>query len=177
MSVGGVCLPPPTYLAHVTDGVRARKGCVIYDCVQTGCGRFGENKWWGFEREDGAVPDIVTVGKPLGNGHPISALCVKKSVIRNFDTCGMEYFNTFGGNPVSCAAGLAVMEEVRRTRSENNWTMPVTNATLLSSLLTCPLRSPQVDRMRLPQNAEAVGSYLMSRFQGECGEKLARSKN
>ncbi|GMI28783.1 hypothetical protein TrCOL_g2183 [Triparma columacea] len=138
MSVGGVCLPPPTYLAHVTDGVRARKGCVIYDCVQTGCGRFGENKWWGFEREDGAVPDIVTVGKPLGNGHPISALCAKKSVIRNFDTCGMEYFNTFGGNPVSCAAGLAVMEEV--------------------------------DRMRLPQNAEAVGSYLMSRFQAICSD-------
>jgi len=60
------------------------------------------------------VPDIVTVGKPLGNGHPISALCVRKSVIKNFDTCGMEYFNTFGGNPVSCAAALAVMEEVER---------------------------------------------------------------
>jgi len=133
MSVGGVCLPPPTYLAHVTDKVRALKGCVIYDCVQTGCGRFGENKWWGFEREEGAIPDIVTVGKPLGNGHPISALCVKKSVIRNFDTCGMEYFNTFGGNPVSCAAALAVMEEI--------------------------------DRQCLPQNADLVGSYLMSEFQ------------
>ena len=155
MSVGGVCLPPPTYLAHVTDGVRARKGCVIYDCVQTGCGRFGENKWWGFEREDGAVPDIVTVGKPLGNGHPISALCVKKSVIRNFDTCGMEYFNTFGGNPVSCAAGLAVMEEVRRTRSENNWTMPShqRNPFVVASHLTrfVRRRSTECDSRRMPR--------------------------
>lgn len=119
MSVGGVILPPPGYLPHLVNSVKTKKGTVIFDCVQTACGRLGIGKWWGFEGE-GVIPDIVTVGKPLGNGHPISACCVRKSVVKNFDDMGMEYFNTFGGNTVSVAAGLATVNEIERMDLQSN---------------------------------------------------------
>ena len=63
-----------------------------------------------FETQD-VVPDIVTLGKPIGNGHPLSAVVTTPAIAESFDT-GMEYFNTFGGNPVSCAVGLAVLDVV-----------------------------------------------------------------
>ena len=65
---------------------------------------------WGFETQ-GVVPDIVTMGKPIGNGHPMAAVVTTKEIAKSFAN-GMEYFNTFGGNPVSCAAGLAVLDAV-----------------------------------------------------------------
>ncbi len=67
--------------------------------------------WWGFEAQ-GVIPDIVTIGKPLGNGHPLGAVVCTPEVAANFAN-GMEYFNTFGGNAVSCAAGRAVLRVVR----------------------------------------------------------------
>jgi 4-aminobutyrate aminotransferase-like enzyme len=69
---------------------------------------------WAFERH-GVVPDIVTLGKPIGNGHPIGAVVTTPEVARRFRT-GMEYFNTFGGNPVSCAAALAVLDVLEDER-------------------------------------------------------------
>ncbi|GMH83579.1 hypothetical protein TrST_g7142 [Triparma strigata] len=121
MSVGGVILPPEGYLGHLVNGVKTRGGTVIFDCVQTGCGRLGVGKWWGFEGS-GVTPDIVTVGKPLGNGHPVSVVCVKRSVVKNFDEMGMEYFNTFGGNTVSVAAALATVNEMERLKLMENCT-------------------------------------------------------
>ncbi|MCZ7598153.1 MAG: aminotransferase class III-fold pyridoxal phosphate-dependent enzyme [Gammaproteobacteria bacterium] len=65
---------------------------------------------WAFETQ-GVVPDIVTIGKPLGNGHPLAAVVTTAPIAASFDN-GMEYFNTFGGNPVSCATGLAVLDAI-----------------------------------------------------------------
>ena len=89
--------------------MRAGGGLCIADEVQVGLGRVGSH-WWAFERE-GAVPDIVTLGKPLGNGHPMAAVVTTRAIAEAFAN-GMEYFNTFGGNPVSCAVGNAVLDVI-----------------------------------------------------------------
>jgi 4-aminobutyrate aminotransferase-like enzyme len=77
--------------------------------VQVGFGRVGSH-WWAFETQ-GVVPDIVTMGKPIGDGHPMGAVVTTREVTDSFNN-GMEYFNTFGGNPVSCAIGLAVLDVI-----------------------------------------------------------------
>ena len=82
----------------------------IADEVQTGYGRLGEH-FWGFEFY-GVVPDIVVLGKPIGNGHPIGAVVTTPDIAASFDN-GMEFFSTFGGNTVSCAIGLSVLDVVR----------------------------------------------------------------
>jgi 4-aminobutyrate aminotransferase-like enzyme/Ser/Thr protein kinase RdoA (MazF antagonist) len=109
-SVGGQIVPPPGYLAEVYRHVRSAGGVCIADEVQTGLGRVGTH-WWAFETQ-GVVPDIVVLGKPLGNGHPLAAVVTTHAIADAFDT-GMEYFNTFGGNTVSCAVGLAVLDVLR----------------------------------------------------------------
>jgi 4-aminobutyrate aminotransferase-like enzyme len=111
LSCGGQIVLPKGYLAEVYGHVRAAGGLCVADEVQVGVGRVGSH-FWGFELQ-GVVPDIVTIGKPLGNGHPLGAVVCTPEVAANFAN-GMEYFNTFGGNPVSCAAGLAVLETVKR---------------------------------------------------------------
>jgi len=103
-------LPPEGYLAACYRAVRAAGGVCIADEVQVGFGRFGEY-FWGFEQQH-VAPDIVTVGKPFGNGMPLAAVVTTRSVAEAFDN-GMEYFNTFGGNPVCAAAGLAMLEVLR----------------------------------------------------------------
>lgn len=97
------------FLAGAYDAVRTAGGLCIADEVQIGFGRVGSHLW-GFELHD-VVPDIVTMGKPIGNGHPLGAVVTTPEVARSFVT-GMEYFNTFGGNPVSAAAGAAVLDVV-----------------------------------------------------------------
>ena len=77
----------------------------ISDEIQTGLGRVGE-KFWGFELHD-VVPDIVTIGKSFGNGHPVAAVICKKKIADKFNN-GMEFFSSFGGNPVSCATANEV---------------------------------------------------------------------
>jgi 4-aminobutyrate aminotransferase-like enzyme/Ser/Thr protein kinase RdoA (MazF antagonist) len=109
-SVGGQILPPPGYLAAVYRHVRAAGGLCIADEVQTGLGRLGTH-CWAFEGQ-GVVPDIVVMGKPLGNGHPLAAVVTTPEIADSFDN-GMEFFSTFGGNTVSCAVGLAVLEVMR----------------------------------------------------------------
>jgi len=103
----------PGYLDAAYAHVRAAGGLCIADEVQTGFGRMGSH-FWGFETQ-GVVPDVVTLGKPIGNGHPLGAVVTTPWVARSFVT-GMEYFNTYGGNPVSCAAGLAVLDVIRDER-------------------------------------------------------------
>ena len=83
--------------------------CASLDEVQVGFGRVGD-AFWAFETM-GVVPDIVTLGKPIGNGHPMAAVITTRAIADAFDN-GMEYFNTFGGNPVSMAAGLAVLDVI-----------------------------------------------------------------
>jgi 4-aminobutyrate aminotransferase-like enzyme len=107
LSCGGQIEPPPGYLAEAYRAVREAGGVVIADEVQVGLGRVGSH-FWGFETQR-VVPDIVTLGKPLGNGHPLGAVIATREVAAAFEG-GMEYFSTFGGNPASCAVGLAVLD-------------------------------------------------------------------
>ena len=117
MGCAGQVIPPPRYLKHVFDLVHKAGGICIADEVQVGFGRPGRF-FWGFESQE-ASPDIVTLGKPIGNGHPIGAVVTTAEIAEAFVT-GMEYFNTFGGNPVSCAAGLAVLEAIEEERLQEN---------------------------------------------------------
>lgn len=107
LSCAGQVVPPPGFLSAAYASTRREGGLCVSDEVQVGMGRVGR-AFWGFELA-GVVPDIVTMGKPLGNGHPLGAVVTTPEVAEAFDT-GMEYFNTFGGNPVSCAVGLAVLD-------------------------------------------------------------------
>jgi 4-aminobutyrate aminotransferase-like enzyme/Ser/Thr protein kinase RdoA (MazF antagonist) len=116
-SVAGQVFLPDGYLREVYAMVRAAGGVCVADEVQVGFGRVGSH-WWAFETQ-GVVPDIVTMGKPIGNGHPMAALVTTREVAASFDN-GMEYFNTFGGNPVSCAAGLAVLDVIERDGLRRN---------------------------------------------------------
>ncbi|MEX0599835.1 MAG: aminotransferase class III-fold pyridoxal phosphate-dependent enzyme, partial [Rhodothermales bacterium] len=110
MGCGGQVFYPDGYLAAAYRHARRAGAACIADEVQTGFGRVGE-AFWAFELQD-VVPDIVTMGKPIGNGHPLGAVVTTRAIAASFDS-GMEYFNTFGGNPVSCAAGLAVLDVIR----------------------------------------------------------------
>jgi 4-aminobutyrate aminotransferase-like enzyme len=87
------------------------------DEVQVGFGRAGSH-FWAFESQQ-VVPDIVTLGKPMGNGHPLAAVITTPAIADAFDN-GMEYFNTFGGNPVSCAIGMAVLDVIENEELQKN---------------------------------------------------------
>ena len=110
LSCGGQIVLPDQYLQEAYRHVRAHGGLCIADEVQVGFGRVGET-FWGFQLQ-GVVPDIVTMGKPMGNGHPLAAVVTTREVADAFAN-GMEYFNTFGGNPVSCAIGLEVLNVIQ----------------------------------------------------------------
>jgi 4-aminobutyrate aminotransferase-like enzyme/Ser/Thr protein kinase RdoA (MazF antagonist) len=109
-SVGGQIMLPTGYLAEAYRLVREAGGVCIADEVQTGLGRMGTH-FWAFAAHS-VVPDIVVMGKPLGNGHPMAALVTTRAIADAFDN-GMEFFSTFGGNNVSCAVGLAVLDVLR----------------------------------------------------------------
>jgi 4-aminobutyrate aminotransferase-like enzyme len=116
-SVGGQIIPPAGYLRGVYHRVRAAGGVCIADEVQTGLGRLGE--WfWGFEQQQ-ANPDIVVLGKPLGNGHPIGAVVTTEAIAKSFDN-GIEFFSTFGGSTLSCRVGAEVLRIVREEGLEAN---------------------------------------------------------
>ncbi|MBL8207055.1 MAG: aminotransferase class III-fold pyridoxal phosphate-dependent enzyme [Blastocatellia bacterium] len=109
-SVGGQIVFPPQYLSEVYRHVRRAGGVCIADEVQVGFGRLGTH-FWGFETQ-GVVPDIVVLGKPIGNAFPLAAVVTTPEIAASFDN-GMEFFSTFGGNPVACAVGLAVLDVLR----------------------------------------------------------------
>ena len=106
---GGQVIPPKGYFKAVFDHVRSHGGLCIVDEVQVGFGRVGTH-FWGFETQD-VTPDIVVMGKPMGNGHPMAAVVTTRAIADIFAN-GMEFFATFGGNPVSCAIGMAVLDVI-----------------------------------------------------------------
>ncbi|MEA2986303.1 MAG: hypothetical protein QOD94_2557 [Alphaproteobacteria bacterium] len=109
-SSDGVYADPPGFLAPAIEVVHAKGGLFIADEVQPGFGRTG-TAFWGFARH-GVSPDIVTMGKPMGNGFPMGGVAMRPELMDRF-TAEMKYFNTFGGNPVAAAAGLAVLDVIR----------------------------------------------------------------
>ena len=117
MGCGGQIIFPKSYLKEAFKHVRNAGGVCIADEVQVGFGRLGD-KFWGFETQ-GVVPDIVTMGKPIGNGHPIGAVVTTREIAESFTT-GMEFFSTTGGNTVSCAVGMAVLDEIETEKLQEN---------------------------------------------------------
>lgn len=111
LGVGGQIPLPKNYLKRVYEYVSKRGGLNIADEVQVGFGRVGDT-FWGFELQD-VVPDIVVMGKPIGNGHPLAAVVVTEEIANAFNN-GMEYFNTYGGNPVSMVTGKTVLEIIQQ---------------------------------------------------------------
>ncbi len=116
-STDGILTAPSGFFPAAVEKIRAAGGLFIADEVQPGFGRTGDHMW-GFEHY-GVVPDIVTMGKPMGNGHPVSAVVTTPRLMEKFART-TRYFNTFGGNPVSCACGLAVLEVLERERLMEN---------------------------------------------------------
>ena len=117
LGVGGQMPLPAGYLEQVYKYVRAAGGVCIADEVQVGFGRIGD-AFWGFELQN-VVPDIVVLGKPIGNGHPLAAVIVTNEIANAFNN-GMEYFNTYGGNPVSMEAGLAVLDVIQQEEMQRH---------------------------------------------------------
>ena len=113
----GIYTSPEGYLNTLFAKTHTAGGLCVADEVQGGFGRLGQH-FWGFQFDD-AMPDIVTLGKPMGNGHPLAAVVTRPEIA---ETLANEtgYFNTFGGNPVSCAAGLAVLEVIEKESLQQN---------------------------------------------------------
>lgn len=121
-SCGGQIIPPPGYFQKVAEYVHKAGGVFIADEVQVGFGRVGKH-FWSFQlQSEDFVPDIVTMGKPIGNGHPMSCVVTTREIAEAFGATGLEYFNTFGGNPVSCAIGLAVLDIIEKEDLRGNAT-------------------------------------------------------
>ncbi|MEZ4832692.1 MAG: aminotransferase class III-fold pyridoxal phosphate-dependent enzyme [Caldilineaceae bacterium] len=148
-SVGGQIIFPPGYLASVYGHVRQAGGLCIADEVQTGYGRTGSHMY-AFEAQH-VVPDIVILGKPIGNGHPIGAVITTPEIADAFDN-GMEFFSTFGGNTVSCAVGLAVLDVLAAEDLQSH-------AQCVGNRMLASLR-PFVDRFKLVGDVRGAGLFL-----------------
>ena len=142
-SCGGQIEPPQGYLAAAYKHARNAGAVCIADEIQTGFGRIGSD-FWAFEAQD-VVPDIVTLGKPMGNGHPIGAVVTTPEIAASFDN-GMEFFSTFGGNPVSAAIGLAVLDVLEEERFQDR--AAVLGGTLKGSLASLATRHDVVGDIR-----------------------------
>ena len=114
--VGGCVVFPDDYLKHAYEQVRAAGGLCIADEVQAGFGRTGTH-YWGFETQ-GVIPDIVTMAKGIGNGCPLGAVVTTPKIAATL--AQRTHFNTFGGNPVVCAQGMAVLEVIEREKLQEN---------------------------------------------------------
>ena len=141
--VAGQIVLPNGFLSRAYESIRDRGGVAIADEVQVGFGRCGE-AFWAFEMQ-GVVPDIVVLGKPMGNGHPMAAVVTTPGISSAFDN-GMEYFNTFGGNPVSCAIGRAVLQVIEEESLQEH--ARTVGAEILSRLETLETRSALVGDVR-----------------------------
>ena len=117
LSCAGQIELPTGYLKAVYAQTRVHDALCIADEVQVGFGRMGSH-FWAFETQD-VVPDIVTLGKPMGNGYPLAAVITTRDIADAFNN-GMEYFNTFGGNPVSASVGLAVLDVIEQEGLQHN---------------------------------------------------------
>ncbi|KAF7662488.1 hypothetical protein LDENG_00234480 [Lucifuga dentata] len=118
-SVGGQIILPQGYSSKVAEYVHSAGGVFVADEVQTGFGRVGSH-FWAFQLQEGFCPDIMTMGKPMGNGHPLACVATTVEIADAFTANGVEYFNTFGGNPVSCAIGLAVLDIIEKEDLKGN---------------------------------------------------------
>ena len=167
LSCAGQVILPPGYLRELYGEVRAAGGVCVADEVQTGFGRAGSH-FWMFETQ-GVTPDIVTMGKPIGNGHPMGAVVTTRAIAQSFAN-GMEYFNTFGGNPVSCAVGLAVLDAIREERLQEN-------AATLGQHLIAGLRELQARHAAIT-DVRGLGLFLGFELTGEAiaGELVNRMK-
>jgi 4-aminobutyrate aminotransferase-like enzyme len=142
-STAGQVVPPDGWLAGLFDAARAIGAVPIADEVQVGFGRVGTDTW-AFGAE-GARPDIVTMGKPIGNGHPLGAVITTRAIADAFAN-GMEYFNTFGGNPVSAAIGLAVLDVIEDEGLQEH--ARVVGERLLDGLRGLATRHPAIGDVR-----------------------------
>lgn len=134
----GLPMVPAGYLRKAAQIVHEAGGLLIADEVQGGFGRFGTHMWG--HAALGALPDIVTMGKPMGNGHPLAGVVARADLVETFASRNM-YFNTFGGNTVSAAVGMAVLEVIEREQ-------------LLAN--ACKVGSYVIDRLRGLQNKHAI---------------------
>jgi 4-aminobutyrate aminotransferase-like enzyme len=117
LSSSGIMVPPPGYLAVAFEKVRAAGGLCVADEVQTGFGRTGDH-FWGFSAHE-VVPDIVTLGKPIGNGFSMAAVVTTPAIVASLiEESG--FFSTTGGNPVACMVGLAVLDVLEKERLQEN---------------------------------------------------------
>ena len=149
-SVGGQIVLPFGYLKLVYAAIRNAGGVCIADEVQTGYGRIGTD-FWGFTSYDEVVPDIVVLGKPIGNGHPIGAVVTTKEIAASFAN-GMEFFSTFGGNTVSCAIGLSVLAVMQDEQLQQH-------ALMVGERMLKGLRALQ-DRYELIGDVRGSGMFL-----------------
>ncbi|MEX2282399.1 MAG: aminotransferase class III-fold pyridoxal phosphate-dependent enzyme [Gemmatimonadota bacterium] len=168
---GGQIVLPDGYLAGAFAHVRAAGGVCVVDEVQTALGRVGSH-FWAFETQ-GVVPDIVTIGKPIGNGHPLGAVITTPAIAASFAN-GMEYFNTFGGNPVSCAVGMAVLDVIEDEALQQNALQVGTH--LLNRLSDVSTRHPIVGDVRgrgLYTGVELVLDRELRTPAGDCASYVA----
>jgi 4-aminobutyrate aminotransferase-like enzyme/Ser/Thr protein kinase RdoA (MazF antagonist) len=154
---GGQIIPPPGYWTAACQHARDAGAVVIADEVQVGFGRVGSH-WWAHQLDDehgGAQPEIVTLGKPIGNGHPMAAVITSTEIADAFAN-GMEYFNTFGGNPVSCAVGMAVLDVIEDQQL-------LSNATAIGEQLQNGLRE-LAEQFPVIGDVRGAGLYLGAEF-------------
>jgi 4-aminobutyrate aminotransferase-like enzyme len=163
-SVGGQIVLPAGYLAQVYERVRAAGGVCIADEVQTAYGRMGTH-FYAFQAH-GVVPDIVVLGKPIGNGYPLGAVVTTPQVAASFDN-GMEFFSTFGGSTVSCAVGLAVLEVVEEEQLQDH-------ANRVGAQLLGGLRSLQ-DRHEIVADVRGSGLFLGAELTADRGALVPAS--
>jgi 4-aminobutyrate aminotransferase-like enzyme len=139
----GILDVPPGYFAAIAAKVRAAGGLVIGDEVQSGFGRLGD-MFWGFARH-GVVPDLVTLGKPMANGHPAGAVVTRRDLLEAF-TDQIDFFSTFGGNPVSAAAALATLDILQSENLQEN--ARATGSLLREGISTLATRHPAIGDVR-----------------------------
>lgn len=143
LSCGGQIEPPSGYLESAYRYARGAGALCIADEVQVGFGRVGSH-WWGFESQS-VIPDIVTLGKPIGNGHPIGAVVTTPEIAASFAN-GMEFFSTFGGNPVSAAIGSAVLDVLETDKLREH--AAVVGGTLKANLASLAMRHEAIGDVR-----------------------------
>ncbi|CAF4395514.1 unnamed protein product, partial [Adineta steineri] len=119
-SCGGQIIYPKGYLKQTFDYLQSKGILCLVDEVQTGFGRTGTHFWAYQSYEEDIVPDFITMGKSMGNGFPVASLVTRRDITQKFDINGIEYFNTYGGNPVSCRAAIAVIDIIEKEKLMEN---------------------------------------------------------
>lgn len=164
-SSDGIYAHPTDVLAPIAEVVHKAGGVVIADEVQSGFGRSGE-RLWGYQRH-GFKPDIVTMGKPMGNGYPVAAVVLTPDVIRSFGN-DTRYFNTFGGNSVAIAAGQAVLDVVRDEKL-------MENAARVGAMIQDGIRSIAAEDGRIG-DVRGAGLYVGVEFASDDAGKSPDSR-